>query len=296
MKYFVTGVSGQLGYDLMNELTKRGFEVLGSDIHPSSPYFTNYVQLDITDLESVLKVIKEYHPDVIINPAAWTAVDNAEDEDKKALCMKINVEGPRNIALAAKEVGAKMIQISTDYVFSGEGNSPWEPDCKEFKPLGIYGLSKLGGEKEVSSILEKYFIVRIAWAFGKNGNNFVKTMLTLADKGYKDLRVVDDQIGTPTYMYDLARLLVDMSLTEKYGFYHATNEGGYISWADFAIEIFKQAKRDVIVHRVTTEEYGLSKAKRPKNSRLDKSKLKKNGFIPLPTWQDALTRYLKDYK
>ena len=291
MKVFVTGVGGQLGYDVIKELTKRGYECIGSDVC-EVPYFQRYVKLDITDAQAVDRVISEVRPNAVIHCAAWTAVDDAEDVDKRELVRKINVDGTQNIADACKKLGCKMMYISTDYVFDGQGTEPWKPDCKDYKPLNVYGETKLGGERAVANTITTYFIVRIAWVFGQNGKNFIRTMLSLANKGYKELRVVDDQIGTPTYTHDLARLLVDMIETEKYGYYHATNEGGYISWADFAEEIFKQAGKDVKVNRVTTEEYGLSKAKRPFNSRLDKSKLIENGFKPLPDWKDALRRYL----
>jgi len=290
MKVFVTGVCGLLGNDVMNELAKRGYEGIGSDIQDFSPCFSNYIKCDVTDEETVDKVISQVKPDAVIHCAAWTAVDAAENE--KDLVKKINVDGTQFIANTCKKLGCKMMYISTDYVFSGEGIEPWQPDCKIYAPLNVYGLTKLGGELAVSGTLKKYFIVRIAWVFGRNGKNFIRTMLSLEDKGHKELNVVDDQIGTPTYTYDLARLLVDMIITEKYGYYHATNEGGYISWADFAEEIFKQANKTVKVNRVTTAEYGLSKAKRPFNSRLDKSKLVENGFTLLPTWKDALRRYL----
>lgn len=293
MKVFVTGVGGQLGYDVMNELAKRGHIGVGSDIQDSSPFFADYVKCDITDAVAVEKVVSDVNPDAVIHCAAWTAVDAAEDEDKQELVKKINVDGTQNIANVCKKLGCKMMYISTDYVFNGEGTEPWKPDCKDYAPLSVYGSTKLGGELAVSGTLDKYFIVRIAWVFGQNGKNFIRTMLMLADKGYKELKVVDDQIGTPTYTYDLARLLVDMIETEKYGYYHATNEGGYISWADFAEEIFKQAGKDVKVNRVTTAEYGVSKAKRPFNSRLDKSKLVENDFKPLPEWKDALSRFLQ---
>lgn len=294
MKVFVTGVGGQLGYDVMNELAKRGHMCVGSDIQDSSPHFANYVKCDITDDKSVEKVILESDPDAVIHCAAWTAVDAAEDEDKQELVKKINVDGTQNIANVCKKLGCKMMYISTDYVFNGEGAEPWKPDCKCFAPLNVYGSTKLDGELAVSGTLDKYFIVRIAWVFGKNGNNFIRTMLMLANKGYKELNVVNDQIGTPTYTYDLARLLVDMIETEKYGYFHATNEGGYISWADFAEEIFKQTGLDVKINHITTAEYGISKAKRPFNSRLDKNKLSETGFTPLPEWKDALKRYLVD--
>lgn len=301
MKVFVTGVAGQLGHDVMNELASRGYEGIGTDLAPEyngvqdGSYVTTaqYVSLDITDKEAVDKTIQEIHPDVVVHCAAWTAVDAAEDEDKQAKVRAINAGGTQNIASACKEVNAKMVYISTDYVFDGQGTEPWKPDCKDYKPLNVYGQTKLEGELAVSQTLDKYFIVRIAWVFGKNGNNFIKTMLNVGKK-YDTLKVVNDQIGTPTYTYDLDRLLVDMIETDKYGYYHATNEGGYISWYDFACEIFKQAGYTNTVIPVTTEEYGLSKAARPFNSRLDKSKLVENGFKPLPTWQDALARYLKE--
>lgn len=283
MKVLVTGVKGQLGYDVVNELTKRGHTAIGVDID----------EMDITDKHSVQMVIEKTKPDAVIHCAAWTAVDLAEDENKISLVRAVNTDGTRNIAEICKKLNCKMMYISTDYVFNGQGTEPWEPDCKDYEPLNVYGQTKLGGELAVANLLEKYFIVRIAWVFGVNGNNFIKTMLNIGKK-YDELTVVNDQIGTPTYTYDLARLLVDMIETKKYGYYHATNEGGYISWYDFAREIFKQAGYNTKVKPVTTEEYGLSKAKRPFNSRLDKSKLIENGFKPLPTWQDALSRYLKE--
>lgn len=301
MKVFVTGVAGQLGHDVMNELASRGYTGVGTDLAESysgiqdGTYVTmaEYVSLDITNKEAVMNTIKSVKPDVVVHCAAWTAVDLAEDEDKQAKVKAINVDGTQNIADACKEVDAKMVYISTDYVFDGQGTNPWQPDCKDYKPLNVYGETKLGGELAVSNTLSKYFIVRIAWVFGKNGNNFIKTMLYVGKK-FDTLKVVNDQIGTPTYTYDLARLLVDMIETDKYGYYHATNEGGYISWYDFACEIFKQAGYTNKVIPVTTKEYGLSKAARPFNSRLDKSKLVENGFKPLPTWQDALKRYLQE--
>lgn len=301
MKVFVTGVAGQLGHDVMNELASRGYVGVGTDLAESysgiqdSTYVTTveYVSLDITDKSAVMNTIKSIKPDVVVHCAAWTAVDLAEDEDKQAKVKAINVDGTQNIADACKEIDAKMVYISTDYVFDGQGTKPWNPDCKDYKPLNVYGETKLGGELAVSNTLSKYFIVRIAWVFGKNGNNFIKTMLYVGKK-FDTLKVVNDQIGTPTYTYDLARLLVDMIETDKYGYYHATNEGGYISWYDFACEIFKQAGYTNNVIPVTTKEYGLSKAARPFNSRLDKSKLVENGFKPLPTWQDALKRYLQE--
>ncbi|MBO6307267.1 MAG: dTDP-4-dehydrorhamnose reductase [Oribacterium sp.] len=303
MKVFVTGVGGQLGHDVMNELAKRGHEGIGSDIAPvysgiqdgSEVTKLPYVSMDITNREQVDKVISDIKPDVIVHCAAWTAVDLAEDEDKKAKVKAINVDGVQNIADAAKKLDARMIYISTDYVFNGQGTEPWKPDCKDYAPLNYYGETKLGGELAVSETLDKYFIVRIAWVFGLNGKNFIKTMLNVG-KTHDTVRVVNDQIGTPTYTLDLSVLLVDMLETEKYGYYHATNEGGYISWYDFTKEIYKQAGLTTEVIPVTTEEYGLSKAARPFNSRLDKSKLVENGFKPLPTWQDALSRYLEALK
>ena len=293
MKVFVTGVGGQLGFDVMNELKKRGHEAVGSDIFESVPQDIEYVKLDITDKQAVLKAISEIKPDAVIHPAAWTAVDAAEDEENREKVFAINADGTRNIAEACRVVDCKMIYISTDYVFDGQGERPWQPDDKNYAPLCVYGKSKLEGELAVAETLEKYYIVRIAWVFGVNGKNFVKTMLNVGKK-YPEVRVVSDQIGTPTYTYDLARLLVDMAETDKYGYYHATNEGGYISWYDFTCEIFRQAGYTTKVTPVTTAEYGLSKAARPFNSRLDKSKLQTNGFEPLPTWQDALSRYLKE--
>lgn len=301
MKVFLTGVNGQLGHDVMNELYKRGHEAVGTDvaevysgIADGSPVTTlPYIVLDITDTESVEKVITEIKPDAVIHCAAWTAVDMAEDDDKVALVRAVNAGGTQNIADVCKKLNCKMTYISTDYVFNGQGTEPWQPDCKEYAPLNVYGQTKLEGELAVANTLDKYFIVRIAWVFGLNGKNFIKTMLSVGKK-YDTVRVVNDQIGTPTYTLDLARLLVDMVETDKYGYYHATNEGGYISWYDFTCEIFEQAGYATNVVPVTTEEYGLSKAARPFNSRLDKSKLIENGFDPLPTWQDAVKRYLKE--
>ncbi len=301
MKVFVTGVCGQLGHDVMNELAKRGYEGVGTDITPvysgvmdgSAVTSAPYVSLDITDKEAVEKTIKEVNPDVIVHCAAWTAVDMAEDDDKVEKVRAINAGGTQNIADVAKAIDSKMVYISTDYVFDGQGTEPWQPDCKDYKPLNIYGQTKLEGELAVSNTLEKYFIVRIAWVFGKNGKNFIKTMLKVG-KNHDEVKVVNDQIGTPTYTFDLARLLVDMIETDKYGYYHATNEGGYISWYDFTKEIYKVAGYSTKVTPVTTEEYGLSKAARPFNSRLDKSKLVENGFTPLPTWQDAVKRYIDE--
>lgn len=297
MRVLVTGVAGQLGYDAINELRKRNFEAVGSDVLQEKEVinkakWNEYYQLDITDKSRVNEIVGLIKPDAILHCAAWTNVDGAEDDNNKLLVKKINVEGTDNLVKAAKAVDAKFMYISTDYVFNGEGTKPWKPDDKNYSPLNYYGETKLKGELAVSSQLDKFFIVRIAWVFGLNGKNFIKTMLSLADKGYKEVKVVFDQIGTPTYTYDLARLLVDMIQTEKYGYYHATNEGGYISWADFAKEIFKQANRQIKVNSVTTAEYGISVARRPFNSRLDKSKLLENGFEPLPEWKDALKRFL----
>lgn len=310
MKVLVTGVAGQLGHDVMNELAGRGLEGIGSDIAPEYSGVADgtavtsmpYIQLDITDEAAVNEKIREVNPDVVVHCAAWTAVDLAEDEDKISKVRAINADGTRYIANVCKELNCKMVYISTDYVFDGQGETPWDPDCKDYKPLNVYGQTKLEGELAVSETLEKYFIVRIAWVFGKNGKNFIKTMLNVG-KTHDKLTVVNDQIGTPTYTFDLARLLVDMIETDKYGYYHATNEGGYISWYDFTKEIFRQAvelghneysEERLSVVPVTTAEYGVSKAARPFNSRLDKRKLTANGFQPLPTWQDALHRYLKE--
>lgn len=303
MKILVTGVGGQLGHDVMNELIKRGHTGIGSDIAPvysgiadnSLVTTADYVPMDITDKQSVTQIITDIKPDAVIHCAAWTAVDAAEDEDNKAKVALINSEGTRNIANACKDIDAKMIYISTDYVFDGQGTTPWEPDCKDYAPLNVYGKTKLDGELAVSEILEKYFIVRIAWVFGLNGKNFIKTMLNVG-KTHPEVRVVNDQIGTPTYTLDLSRLLIDMIESDKYGYYHATNEGGYISWYDFTCEIYKQAGLSTKVTPVSTAEYGLSKAARPFNSRLDKKKLTENGFTPLPVWQDAVKRYLQEIK
>lgn len=293
MKAFVTGVGGQLGHDVMDELAKRGYEAVGSDILPSVDTNYPYIQLDITDSAAVENAIAETNPDVVIHCAAWTAVDAAEDEENIPKVRAINVDGTQNIATVCKKLDFKMIYISTDYVFNGQGTEPWTPDCRDYAPQNVYGQSKLDGELAVANTLDKYFIVRIAWVFGVNGKNFIKTMINVG-KTHDEVRVVCDQIGTPTYTFDLARLLVDMAETEKYGYYHATNEGGYISWYDFTVEIYKQAGMSTKVTPVTTAVYGLSKATRPFNSRLDKSKLVENGFEPLPTWQDALSRYLKE--
>lgn len=301
MKILVTGVAGQLGHDVMNESIKRGCQSIGSDIalkysgiQDNTPVSSApYVKMDITDKKSVENIINSLKPDVVVHCAAWTAVDLAEDEENRDKVQKINVQGTKNIAQACKDNDCKMIYISTDYVFDGQGETPWQPDCRDYNPLNVYGRSKLEGELAVAEILDKYFIVRIAWVFGVNGNNFIRTMIKLS-KTHDTIRVVSDQIGTPTYTYDLARLLIDMAYSDKYGYYHATNEGGYISWYDFTKEIFRQTEISTKILPVTTEEYGLSKAARPFNSRLEKTKLKKMGFEPLPLWQDALQRYLKE--
>jgi len=301
MRVFITGVCGQLGHDVVNELTRRGHEAVGSDIAPAysgiqdgtSVTEAPYVQLDITDEAAVSRVLAEIKPDAVIHCAAWTNVDGAEDPANKPLVHKINVEGTQNMADAAKAVDAKIVYLSTDYVFDGQGAKPWQPDDKNYAPLNYYGQTKLEGELAVSSTIDKFFIVRIAWAFGLNGNNFVKTMVNVG-RTHDTVRVVNDQTGSPTYCFDLARLLVDMIETDKYGYYHSTNEGDYISWYDFTCEIYRQAGMDTRVIPVTTEEYGLSVAARPFNSRLDRGKLREAGFEPLPQWQDAVARYLRE--
>lgn len=283
MKVLVTGSKGQLGYDVIKELCSRGHEAFGFDLP----------ELDITDEAAVQAVFDRVKPDAVIHCAAWTAVDAAEESGNIAKVFAVNEGGTRNLAAACKRTGAKLLYLSTDYVFDGQGSAPWGADETRFAPLNEYGKSKLAGENAVRELLQTYFIVRIAWVFGKNGNNFVKTMLRLSET-HDTLRVVCDQVGTPTYTPDLARLLVDMIETDKYGVYHATNEGGFLSWYDFASAIMQEAGKHTKVIPVTTAEYGLSKASRPFNSRLDKSKLKKNGFEPLPDWRDALKRYLKE--
>ena len=310
MKVLVTGVAGRLGHDVMNELAKRGIDAVGSDIAPTYSGVQDgtavvtmpYVPIDLVDPDEVYARIVYEQPDAIIHCAAWTAVDAAEEEDNRFRVRSVNFAGTKNVARVCKELDIPLMYISTDYVFDGQGTEPWKPDCQDYRPLNYYGETKLAGETAVRNYVDKFFIVRIAWVFGVNGNNFIKTMLKLG-KNHDTIRVVKDQIGTPTYTYDLARLLVDMIQTDKYGYYHATNEGGYISWYDFTKEIFRQAvelghveyaEDKVNVIPVTTEEYGASKAARPYNSRMDKSKLQENGFTPLPTWQDALQRYLKE--
>lgn len=299
MKVFVTGAAGQLGHDVLLELKKRGLTGIGSDIATTCAWLTDgteaaarYVQLDITNQQNVIKTIVEVRPDAVVHCAAWTNVDMAEDAANEASVRSINVDGTRNIVEACKALDCKMVYVSTDYVFSGQGFTPWEPDCKDYKPLNVYGQTKLEGELAVSGALQKFFIVRTAWLFGTNGKNFITTMLKLGNR-HETIRVVNDQIGTPTYAHDLARLLIDMISTERYGYYHATNEHGYISWYDFACEIFRQAAYATTVIPVTTTEYGLSAAARPFNSRLETKKLVEKGFVPLPAWRDALSRYLK---
>lgn len=283
MKVLVTGSKGQLGYDVIKELCSRRHEALGFDLP----------ELDITDEAAVQAVFDRVKPDAVIHCAAWTAVDAAEESGNIAKVFAVNEGGTRNLAAACKRTGAKLLYLSTDYVFDGQGSAPWGADETRYAPLNEYGKSKLAGENAVRELLQAYFIVRIAWVFGKNGNNFVKTMLRLSES-HDTLRVVCDQVGTPTYTPDLARLLVDMIETDKYGVYHATNDGGFLSWYDFASAIMQEAGKHTKVIPVTTAEYGLSKASRPFNSRLDKSKLKENGFEPLPDWRDALKRYLKE--
>lgn len=303
MKFFVTGVGGQLGHDVMNELAKRGYEGVGSDVAAAYSGIADgsavtampYISLDITDADAVERVLTQVKPDAVIHCAAWTAVDMAEDDDKVSLVRRVNAGGTQNIANVCKKLDCKMLYLSTDYVFNGQGTTPWQPDCRDYRPLNVYGQTKLEGELAVSGTLSKYFIVRIAWVFGLNGKNFIKTMINVG-KTHDTVRVVNDQIGTPTYTLDLARLLVDMCETEKYGYYHATNEGGYISWYDFCCEFYRQYGLTTKVIPVTTQEYGLSKAARPMNSRLDKHKLVEAGFTPLPDWRDAVSRYLKEAK
>lgn len=303
MKVFVTGVAGQLGHDVMNELARRGHEAVGSDLAPAYAGLADgsavtrlpYRALDLTDGAAVARVLAEVRPDAVVHPAGWTAVDRAEEPANIHAVRAVNAGGTQSLASACKALGGKMLYLSTDYVFNGQGDIPWQPDCRDFAPLNVYGQTKLEGELAVAGTLENYFIVRIAWAFGLNGGNFVKTMLRLG-RTQPEVRVVRDQIGTPTYMADLARLLVDMLETNRYGYYHATNEGGYISWADFAEEIFRQAGLPARVVPVTTAEYGASTAKRPFNSRLDRRKLVERGFEPLPDWRDALARYLAELR
>ena len=309
MRVFVTGVSGQLGHDVMFELVRRGHEAVGTvrrmpedlpkavkPLDVETPAL-GFAQLDLANEAAVKAEIAALQPDAIVHCAAWTAVDAAEDEENRDAVFAANALATRYLAEAAKRIDAKMVYISTDYVFDGQGTRPWQPDDKNYAPLNVYGQSKLEGELAVAGILEKFFIIRTAWVFGKNGKNFVRTMLNVG-KTHDTVRVVKDQIGTPTYTPDLACLLVDMIETEKYGYYHATNSeeepGAYISWYDFTKEIYRQAGLETEVIPVTTEEYGLSRAVRPFNSRLDKSKLSASGFRLLPTWKDALSRYLTE--
>ena len=291
MKILVTGANGQLGWDMIIELKKRGHEPIATDVLDSYEQDCEYIKLDITDEKAVHEAISDVNPDAVVHCAAWTAVDAAEDEENKPKVYAINVLGTKYIAEACKETGCKMIYISTDYVFSGEGTEPWEPDCENFAPLNYYGETKLKGEFAVKKALEKYYIVRTSWVFGRHGNNFVKTMLRLSET-HDEVRVVNDQIGTPTYTPDLARLLVDMCENNKYGVYHATNEGGYISWAEFAEEIFRVAGKNTKVVPVTTEEYGVSKAKRPTNSRMSKKKIHNNIKNQMPDWRKTLQDFI----
>lgn len=300
MKILVTGVNGQLGYEVVKELLRRGQEVLGTDRledysgpedFPKEHF--RYFGMDLTDGDAVCKKMDEFCPEAVIHCAAWTAVDAAEDEENRPIVRAVNANGTRFLAQACAKTDIKMLCISTDYVFDGKGTEPWNADCTDYRPLNYYGQTKMEAELAVKELVKKYFIVRIAWAFGKNGTNFVKTMIRVG-KNHKEVRVVNDQIGTPTYMPDLAVLLADMIASERYGCYHATNEGGFISWYEFCCEIYRQYGLDTTVIPVTTEEYGLSKAARPQNSRLDKSKLKQNGFETLPDWKDALRRYLEE--
>ncbi|MDO4741158.1 MAG: dTDP-4-dehydrorhamnose reductase [Eubacteriales bacterium] len=295
MRIFVTGANGQFGRDVVTALLDRGHEAVASDIGPAfagereSVYA--YLPLDITDRAAVREAIVQAKPDAVIHCAAWTAVDLAEDEPEAARA--VNAGGTQNVALACKEAGCRMLYLSTDYVFGGEGEQPWSPECEDFAPLNVYGQTKLEGERFVRDILQSYFIVRIAWVFGLHGKNFVRAMVG-AGKAREEVRVVCDQIGTPTYTADLAPLLVELCASQRYGVYHATNEGGYISWYEFCCEIYRQCGLQTRVVPVTTQEYGLSRAKRPANSRLDKAKLRENGFSPLPDWKDALARYLRE--
>lgn len=293
MLVFVTGVNGQLGYDTVKELLSRGHRVIGSGTAAECCCACEYCRLDITDAAAVNAALMRIKPDAVIHCAAWTAVDAAEDEENRGRVYAVNVDGTANIASVCSALDCKLLYISTDYVFDGQGDEPWRPDCRTYAPLNVYGRSKLEGELAVASAVERFFIVRTAWVFGVNGKNFVRTMLELG-RTHDSLRVVNDQIGTPTYTPDLARLLANMIESEKYGYYHATNEGGFISWYDFAVEIFRQAGYSVEVIPVSTAEYGLSKAARPFNSRLDKGKLTQCGFVPLPDWKDALSRYLNE--
>lgn len=280
MKILVTGYRGQLGYDVVNEATSRGIQAIGVDID----------EMDITNQEQVNTVIKSGNYDAVVHCAAWTAVDKAEEPELFETVKKVNATGTKYIADVCEELDIPMMYFSTDYVFDGEGTTPWN-EYDERHPLNVYGLTKAQGEEFVEK-LKKHFIIRIAWVFGKNGNNFIKTMLRLG-KERGAVSVVNDQVGNPTYTYDLAKLVVDMIQTDKYGKYHATNSGDFISWYDFACEIFEQAGMDVKVTPVDSNQFP-AKAKRPKNSRMNQTELDKNGFNRLPAWQDALGRYLKE--
>lgn len=303
MKFLVTGATGQLGYDVLRELKKRKYEAVGTDLAEENDT-NSYVSMDITDEVRVRDILEQIRPEVVVHCAAWTDVDGAEEPENQEKVWDINVEGTKNLARMCRKLDAKMIYISTDYVFDGQGTIPWKADSVKYAPQNFYGKTKLEGERAVQAVLDEYFIVRTSWVFGRNGNNFVKTMLRLGGK-YDELRVVSDQVGTPTYTEDLARLLIDMAETDNYGCYHATNEGGYISWYEFATEIFRQAaeldydddkEKLPKVYPATTEEYGQSKAVRPLNSRLDRTKLQTAGFQSLPDWKDALRRYLQDLR
>ncbi len=297
MRILVTGANGQLGHDVVKEALKRGFEVVGTGSRDKEnrPIDSNYIQLDIKDRDAVFSVIEKVRPDIVIHCAAWTNVDMAEKKENRDKVYAVNHLGTKHIAEACRKIDAKILYISTDYVFSGHGDKPYPSDCDVFLPLNVYGDSKLQGENEIREMLKKYFIIRTSWVYGINGNNFIKTMLNLS-KNHNEIQVVNDQIGRPTYTKDLAELIVEMINTDKYGTYNATNEGDYISWYDFAVEIFKTADIEIKVNPVSTEKYGSSTARRPLNSRLDTSKLKDNGFTPLPDWKDGLKRYMEELK
>ena len=298
MIIFVTGVNGQLGYEAANEFAGRGHTVFGSG--RSAQYrglplkeTVRYVPLDITDREAVKDAMEMVQPDIVVHCAAWTAVDEAEKPENLRAVRAINVQGTENIAECSRQHGAKMVYVSTDYVFDGTGTKPWRPEETSFAPLNVYGQSKLDGERVVQAFVKQMFIIRTAWVFGINGNNFVKTVIRAA-KNHSSLRVVNDQVGTPTYAKDLARLIADLTESDQYGIYHVTNEGDYVSWYEFCCEIFRQAEISTEVIPVSTEEYGISLAARPSNSRMDRSKLSEKGFRPLPVWQDALKRFLEE--
>ncbi|SJZ77111.1 dTDP-4-dehydrorhamnose reductase [Anaerorhabdus furcosa] len=300
-KIFVTGACGQIGVDVVNELLNRKYEVIATDLCELCDYdlltkFNDeimYFQLDIKNEDILRDVINKVTPDIIIHCAAWTSVDLAEFEENQELVRKINVESTKVLASCAKDLDIKIVYISTDYVFDGEGVDPWKPDCNNYNPLNFYGLTKLYGEMKITNALEKYFIVRTSWVFGKNGKNFIKTILELS-KVHNEIKVINDQIGSPTYSFDLSRLIVDMIETDKYGYYHITNEGEYISWYELAKEVFFQKEISTKIIPVSTEQYGVNKAIRPLNSRLNKEKIIENGFKPLPVWKDAVSRFLKE--